>query len=84
MGEGGEGLNRIRFSSGDWIIGAGETGSVLYLGCGSGVCGRTVAPPPPILAHKNTPPPVHTPPPPSLNVMAEKTGAKPGRVTTHC
>ena len=62
MGEGGEGLNRIRFSSGDWIIGAGKTGAVLYVGCGSGVCGRTVAAYP-IIAQKNTTPPVHVPPP---------------------
>ena len=49
-------LHRIRFSSGGCIIGAGETGKVLYAGCGLGVCGQTVASPP-ILAHKNATPP---------------------------
>ena len=51
MGEVGQvgGFWGIRFSSGDWIIGVGETGEVLYVGCGSGACGRTVAPPSPII-----------------------------------
>ena len=63
MGEGG-GLRRIRFSSGDWIIGAGKTGAILYAGYGPGVRGWTVAPHPTILAHP--PPP---PPPPRLQLI---------------
>ena len=59
-GEGG--LRRIRFSSRDWIIRAGKTGAVLYAGCRSRVCGRTVADPS-IIANKNTTPPVCVPPP---------------------
>ena len=53
---------RIRFFYGDWIIGAGETGAVLYVVCGSGVCGRIVAAHP-IIAHKNTTPPIRVPSP---------------------
>ena len=63
----GGGLRRIRFSSGDWIIGAGKTWSVLYAGCWLQAAGREgVAAqfrPPPSYHTKTTLPLVHAPPP---------------------
>ena len=55
MEEGGGGLWRIMFSSGDWIIGEGKMRVVLYAGCRLVVCDQEVAYPP-ILEHKNTTP----------------------------
>ena len=73
MGQGG-GLRRIRFSSGNWIVGAGVTGAVLYAGCGlrvGGVWPQSCAPPP-ILAHKNTAPPRPRPVPLGGAVLTQK------------
>ena len=53
---GGGGLRVIKFSSGDWIIGAGETGALMYAVCKLVLCVQTVATSP-IISHKNTTPP---------------------------